>query len=56
MKVHALKRKSGQFIMLRYSYAPVHSICTSDTSSSLFSDLLRRSARPMREAEDESNT
>ena len=38
------QRKSGQFIMLKYSYASVHSICTSDTSSSLSSALLRRSS------------
>ena len=45
VRAHAFQRKSGQFIMLKYSSASVHSICTSDTSSSsLSSDLLRRSS------------
>ena len=40
MKAHALQRNSGQFIMVRYSYASVLYICTPDTYSSLSSDLL----------------
>ena len=42
VEVHAFHRKSGQFLMLKYSYAPVLSICTPYiyTSSSLSSDLL----------------
>ena len=40
MTAHAFQRKSGQFIMLKYSYASVLSICIPYTSSSLSSDLL----------------
>ena len=40
VRAHAFQRKSGQFLILKYSSASVHSICTPDASASLSSDLL----------------